>query len=106
MAGLGRSPSVLTEHISSKLNYFTVTAGDPVPPATSAEPDESEGLAELNKGHGPGVTETGCTEKIVLLPLKYWECLHYVITQLSTQTVVSLYQPHTRSTYIASINCI
>ena len=48
---------------------FTVTAGDPVPVATGAEPDESEGLAELNKGHGPGVTETGCTEEIVLMPL-------------------------------------
>ena len=41
---------------------FTVSAGDPAPAATGAEPDEPEGLAELNEGHGPGVT-TGCTEE-------------------------------------------
>ncbi len=54
---------------NNKKQNFTVSEGDPVPAATDVEPDESEGLAELNKGHGPGVTETGCTEGIVLLPL-------------------------------------
>ena len=48
---------------------LAVSAGDPVPATTGAEPDESEGLARLNKGHGPGVTETGLTEENVLLPL-------------------------------------
>ena len=59
--------------------------------------NESEGLAELNKGHGPGGTETGCTEEPAL---RYYSALRahgYSSLSASHNICISLHQLHPTS---------